>query len=500
MNHWLLRVWTLVILAALVGAGSLYAQEDPVLNDSSWNYNFGPVDVNGPVYEVAIAPNGDVYIGGNFTQVNGLAANRIARWNGTAWSALGAGIGNGSVRAIAFSGNNVYAGGSFTEAGSVIAHSIAQWNGSQWSYLGKRDNEQGLDSTINEIIFVGNTMYVAGSFIYGGNNDMLNRIARWSPTEKVFIGLEGTTTRGLDDTVYAMVAQGNTIYVGGRFPNAGGATAARVAKYDIDKGEWSKLGSGVGQTGSSGAYVTTMAIKDSILYVGGSFSFAGGKSARRLAKWSIPQQDWFGVVSNVKSNGIDSIPTSMALDANGDLYVGGYFSNAGVFPARHIVKWHNPDSTWSSLGTGINGTPFAMAAQGKYLYVGGSFTQAGVKNSQNFARWIDSAIAAPDDTVPPDTNTVSAPERIEYASATLAAVPNPTNGSTNISFTVPASGLCTVDIRNVHGETVATLVSDRLEAGAYNIRWNAAGMPDGVYFCNLRSGDLARTTKLVLVR
>ncbi len=500
MNHWLLRVWTLVFLAALVGTGSLYAQEDPVPNDSSWNYNFGPVDVNGPVYKVAVAPNGDVYIGGNFTQVNGMTANRIARWNGTAWSALGAGIGNGTVRAIAFSGNNVYVGGSFTNAGSVAASSIAQWNGSQWSFLGKRDNEQGLDSTVNEIIFVGNTMYVAGSFIYAGNNDMLNRIARWSPTERIFIALEGTATRGLDDTVYAMVSQGNTIYVGGRFPNAGGATAARIAKYDIDKGEWSKLGNGLGQAGSSEAYVTTMAIKDSILYVGGNFGFAGGSTARRVAKWNIAQEKWYSFVDNTRRNGIDSIPTTMTLDGNGNLYIGGLFNNAGVAAARHVAKWHEADSTWSALGSGINGLPLSMAAQGKYVYVGGVFTQAGVKPSINFARWIDSAIVVPKDTVPEDTNTVSAPARIEYTSAALTAMPNPASGSTNINFTVPVSGLCTVDVRNVHGETVATLVSERLEEGTYTVRWNAAGMPDGVYFCNLRSGDLARTTKLVLVR
>ncbi len=500
MKHWLPRVWAMVILAVSIGASSLYAQEDPVPNDSSWNHNFGPIDVNGPVHKVAIASNGDIYIGGAFTQVNGIAANRIARWNGTTWSALGSGIGNGSVRTIALSGADVYVGGNFTLAGDVVASSIARWNGSQWSYLGKRDNEQGLDSSVNQIVFVGNTMYVAGSFIYGGNNDLLNRIAKWNPTERIFTALEGTTARGLDDTVYAMVAQGTMLYAGGRFANAGGATAARVTQYNTETGEWSKLGSGVGQQGSSEAYVTTLAIKDSFLYAGGSFGFAGGIPSRRVAQWNLSTQKWSGVYGSTGGNGVDSLPTAMVIDAAGDLYVAGMFSTVGNnIPASYVTKWERESRTWSPLASGLNGIALTLASKDKYVYVGGNFTEAGGKPSRNFARWIDSAIVQKNDTTT-DTNTVGVVRSVEYGSATLAAMPNPMNGQTTISFTLSNAGPCLVDISNVHGETVATLVSERLESGAYTVRWNASGVSDGIYFCNLRSGNVARTTKLVLVR
>ena len=66
-----------------------------------------------------------------------MAATNIAAWNGSAWSALGAGIsGHGEVMALAVSGNNLYAGGNFTSAGGVAATNIAKWNGSAWSALG----------------------------------------------------------------------------------------------------------------------------------------------------------------------------------------------------------------------------------------------------------------------------------------------------------------------------------------------------------------------------
>lgn len=499
MNHWLLRVWALVVLAVAFGAGSLLAQDTTAMTDTSWNYNFGPMTVNGAVHKVAVAPNGDIYVGGEFTTINGITVNRIARWNGTTWSALGTGVPGGSVHAIAFSGNDVYIGGNFVSAGSVAANNIARWNGSQWSFLGRRDNEQGLDPTVTDILFVGNTMYVAGSFIYGGNNDLLNRIARWNSAERIFVPLEGLVTRGLDDTVFAMVAQGNKIYVGGKFPNAGGTTAARIAVWDIDAQTWSNLGNGLGNQGSSDAYVTALAIRDSILYVGGDFGFAGGTSARRLAQYNISTGRWSGIFAAKGGNGVDGIPSALALDNRGNLYVAGAMNMAGNSDtAKGIVKYVIGPRKWIAMGSGIDGRVNSMATTGRYVYVGGAFTKAGDKNSPYLARWYDSAFSTtPVDTS--DTSTTSV-ELVNEASAMLTAAPNPAKGSATISFSLMNAAHCTIDIRNVHGEVVATLVSERLEAGPYNVRWNAAGVPDGIYFCRLHSGNSTQTTKLVLMR
>ena len=42
---------------------------------------------------------GNVYVGGSFTQAGGIPAQNIARWNGSGWSSLGAGL-NSSVKAL----------------------------------------------------------------------------------------------------------------------------------------------------------------------------------------------------------------------------------------------------------------------------------------------------------------------------------------------------------------------------------------------------------------
>jgi hypothetical protein len=67
-----------------------------------------------------------LYAGGAFTTAGGVAANRIAKWNGTAWSPLGTGV-NGTVNALTGFGPALYTGGSFTTAGGVASGFIAKW-------------------------------------------------------------------------------------------------------------------------------------------------------------------------------------------------------------------------------------------------------------------------------------------------------------------------------------------------------------------------------------
>jgi hypothetical protein len=82
----------------------------------------------------------DLYIGGIFGEAGGMPANKIARWDGHAWSALGSGMGGGfsipRVYALAVSGTDLYVGGEFSTADGVPVNGITKWDGSSWSALG----------------------------------------------------------------------------------------------------------------------------------------------------------------------------------------------------------------------------------------------------------------------------------------------------------------------------------------------------------------------------
>ncbi len=76
---------------------------------------------------LAFDSSGNLYAGGDFTSAGGAGANRIARWDGSNWDALGSGT-DAHVSALAAdSSGNLYAGGDFATAGSRSSSCIARW-------------------------------------------------------------------------------------------------------------------------------------------------------------------------------------------------------------------------------------------------------------------------------------------------------------------------------------------------------------------------------------
>ena len=78
--------------------------------------------------------NNQLIAGGDFFTAGGVAANYIASWDGSSWSALGSGIGGlrHAVYALTVYNNQLIAGGFFSTAGGVSTNYIASWDGSSW--------------------------------------------------------------------------------------------------------------------------------------------------------------------------------------------------------------------------------------------------------------------------------------------------------------------------------------------------------------------------------
>jgi len=138
--------------------------------------------VNGEFNDTIIAlgfdSSGNLYASGYFTSVGGILANRIAKWNGTSWSALGMGLNLGIVNALACdSSGNLYAGGNYTTAGGVTANRIAKWDGTSWSALGR-----GLNGQVKALAFDSSgNLYVGGAFTIAGGITA-NHIAKCIPS------------------------------------------------------------------------------------------------------------------------------------------------------------------------------------------------------------------------------------------------------------------------------------------------------------------------------
>ena len=169
------------------------------------------------------------------------------------------------------------------------------------------------------------------------------------------------------------------IYIGGSFTAAGGLSASRVAMWNGSS--WSTLGSGVNGN------VNDLAFRNGKLYAVGTFTQAGGVAAKSIAVWD--GVTWAPVGSGVGTTyGLNAL----VFDPSGNLYVAGNsFSTIDGVAASGVAKWNG--STWSAMGsqfsslTNINALTFHA---GK-LYAGGSFNFLNVYNVYDLAEWSGSA-------------------------------------------------------------------------------------------------------------
>jgi hypothetical protein len=376
----------------------------PIRGIAKWNgsdWSALGSGINDEVFALAVNGN-DIYVGGYFTIAGGISVNRIAKWDGSNWSPLGSGA-NNTVLAIAVKDTEVYAGGHFTTIGGVSATRIAKWNGIDWSPM-----DTGVNDRVNAIAVKGDDIYVGGDFTTAGGI-LVNRIAKWDGSN--WLALRG----GMDNDVFAIVVKDNDVYVGGSFTNADTISANRIAKWDGSN--WSALGSGVNSviyalaindsglyagggfsnriekwdgnnwstlgSGVAGGSVNAIKIRESIVYVGGSFTDAGGVPANKIATWN--GSTWSDIGQNITGgNGVYGFVEAIGI-GGGNVYIGGSFTSVGGISANRIAKWDG--SNWYNLGSGVNNLVKAIVVKGNDVYAGGIFSTAGGNSANYIAKW-----------------------------------------------------------------------------------------------------------------
>ena len=78
--------------------------------------------------------------------------------------------------------------------------------------------------------------------------------------------------------------------------------------------------------------------------------------------------------------------------------------------------------------------------------------------------------------------------------------PNPFNPSTKIRYSIPQFSKVIIKVYDILGNEIKTLVNKEKPVGTYEITWNAANLPSGIYFYQLKSGNFIETKKMILLK
>ena len=500
---------------------------------TAWN----PSPSGGGVFALALS-GGTLYAGGQFTSIGGQPRARIAALDtasgaATAWSpnAAGAFINVCSVRALSVNGGTIYAGGDFISMGARRRNRIAALDAASGMVT---DWDPNANSTVRRVAVSGGTVYAVGDFTSIGGQPR-NRIAAldaasgtataWNPNANgiasclavsggtVYAGGRFTSIGGqprgyiaaldaatgaatawspnADSFVFALAANENTVYAGGAFAHIGGQPRGHIAALDTATGAaaaWSPEASGT---------VSTLAVGGGTVYASGSFTAIGGQPRNRIAAVDAIT----GAATPWNPNpSLSGSPAALVqtLASSGTVYAGGVFDIIGGQARNNIAALDPTNGNATPWDAGTDGGPVinpnavnTLAVSGGTVYVGGAFINVGGLLRPNLA-----ALSA-DATVSVGGDGIS-------SEGALTLAPNPTRSGMQIRYTVARAGRVRLELIDVSGRAVATLVDRSRAPGRYVFDWDVVGRSGrpapGLYFVRLTAPRQVMLRKAAILR
>jgi hypothetical protein len=360
----------------------------------AFDWNPDPENLLTPVTVSALGLSGStLYVGGNFTQIDGKTHNHIAALNpdpmipsgsiALAWAPAA----DAEIHSLVESDGTVYVAGRVSIESTLFIGGqfdfVAPATGGAAAFDVADGTPSGAFPSVNGTVYAvaadgASGWYIAGDFTAVNGTARRNlahvlsddSIDAWDPSP--------------DGVVYALARSGTTLFIGGNFTTVDGQARNRIAAFDTTTGTVNAWDPGLDGT-TSVVYALALSTDGLTLFVGGDFSsFAAGTIARnKLAAIDTTT----GVVNNAWDPGLDgtaSVVYALAPSADGTkLYVGGDFTSVASTTHRYIAALNASTGAVQPWAPDANAPIHSLIVSGTTLYVGGDFTQiAGVARSR----------------------------------------------------------------------------------------------------------------------
>lgn len=361
-NHW---VWALEILDGTLYAGGLFtaaftedgsqAREHLAAFDLETGGLDGGWDpeVDDWVHTLA-ASNGVVYVGGDYSEIDGNTRNNIAAIDantGSLQSDWNPGA-DEQVDALAIWNDTLYVGGAFTEIGGESRDHLAALDlsdgavDSQWN--------PGADSSVVAFSISDGAVYAAGWFSDMGG-DYGGRVARIDAEDG---SVDKQWNPMADEVAYAIGVSSDSVFVGGAFTSIANEHRRRLAAFDVETGT-------LDEKWDPGADAAIWSLKglDDWIYMGGGFSEIGQTGRNRLAAVDYEDGsvvDQWAPSSNYSASAMTSIGSSIYIGVGGDR---DYLAAFDVQDGSHLSDWE----------ASVDERVFSLDVHDGMIYAGGLF-------------------------------------------------------------------------------------------------------------------------------
>jgi uncharacterized delta-60 repeat protein/uncharacterized repeat protein (TIGR01451 family) len=350
---------------------------------------------DGPIYGLALQPDGNLLIAGEFSEVDNVTRTRLARvkTDGQLDPSFDPGFGaNGAIRALVLQPDSkMLIGGFFT-----------QYNGTNRGGVARVNTDGGVDSFFVTGSGANNAVYAlaldaTGKILVGGSFSSFNGTVPPRPAivrlnTNGAVDLSFSTGAGPDNTVYAIAVQPDgKILIGGEFTAVDGQSRQRLARLNRNGTVDQTFDPGL----INGAVRAIVVQPDGKIVIGGSFTVAGSVSLNYLSRFNRDGTLDAGFLPP-PTTGADGAVLALALQVDGKLLVAGDFRTFNGVTRNRLTRL-NPDGTSDptiNFGNGANSFVAALTIQpDRKIFLAGGFTTYDDRPRQHLARIHGGAIA-----------------------------------------------------------------------------------------------------------
>jgi len=478
--------------------------------DTAWarRYN-GPG--NGTDYGFAIAVDGsdNVYVTGPSTGSGtgyDYATVKYSPDGDTAWLRGYNGPGNGTDYALAIAvdgSNNVYVTGQSAGSGTNYDYATIKYTPEGDTAWVRRYNGPGnsLDIAKAAAIDDSGNVYVTGYSVGDGTHNDYATIKYHANGDTAWVRRYHRVGLTQERPSAIAVDDSGNVYVTGNGEGGGTDYDYITIKYYPD-GDTAWLRRYDGPVNGSDNAVAIAVDDSGFVYVAGSSEGTGTYEDYATIKYdSDGDQVWvrrydYGVSGTEQSY-------DMAIDDSGSVYVTGFSGSGGAagFDYATIKYYSNGDTAWVMRYNGPeSGSDYAQALavddSGNVYVTGYGDEGSGTDNDYCTIKYVQTTSGVRDETG----------DRERPSDFALSQnYPNPFNPTTKIEFTLAKSGFVTLQICDVLGRKVRTLVSEELSSGYKSVMWDGKNddgdeVASGVYFYQLKVGDFSEPKKMLLLK